>query len=106
MADILTWFEADSTRRKRVIPIYSHGALYHPGFAAPRAITLENLRRLRALGGFMGFSVSPPFYWSASAETQARLARLDTLDTEVDVLVEAYRVHGRPSAAQEASYRS
>ena len=56
-ADVLAWFEADA---RRLIPVYSHGALWHEGFAHPRAITPENLRRLRALGGVIGFT--PAFY--------------------------------------------
>lgn len=64
-ADVLSWFEADSDRCDRLLPLYSHGALRHDGCTRPRAITPENLARLRALGGMMGFSVSPPFYHSA-----------------------------------------
>ena len=66
-ADVLAWFEADATRAERVLPVYSHGALQHDGCPGPRAITAENLRRLRALGGTIGFSVSPGFYDSADA---------------------------------------
>ena len=32
-----------------------------------------------------------PYYWSAGPETQVRLAALDALDTEIDVVVSAYR---------------
>jgi 23S rRNA (guanine745-N1)-methyltransferase len=32
-----------------------------------------------------------PFYWTADQATQARLAAIDELDTEVDVLLHAYR---------------
>jgi 23S rRNA (guanine745-N1)-methyltransferase len=35
-----------------------------------------------------------PYFWSAGPQTQARLAGLDTLDTEVDVIVQAYRRSG------------
>lgn len=35
-----------------------------------------------------------PFYWSASAETQGRLASLPRLDTEVDVVIHSYRRTG------------
>lgn len=65
--DALAWFEADADRPRRVIPVYSHGALAHPGFDTPRAISLDNLGRLRALGGVAGFSVGPPFYESPEA---------------------------------------
>lgn len=64
-AEVLAWFEADDDRPSRVIPVYSHGALRHEGFDSPRAITLENLGRLRELGGVIGFSVGPPFYTTA-----------------------------------------
>ncbi|MBX6316437.1 MAG: membrane dipeptidase [Isosphaeraceae bacterium] len=66
-SDVLGWFEADADRARRLIPVYSHGALWHEGCPLPRAITAENLRRLRALGGVIGLSISPPFY--ASTET-------------------------------------
>jgi membrane dipeptidase len=66
-SDVLAWFEADPDRARRVIPVYSHGALVHEAFATPRAITRPNLERLRALGGVIGFCVGPPFYPSAEA---------------------------------------
>jgi membrane dipeptidase len=60
-SDVLDWFETEPTRASRVIPVYSHGALADDEFHSPRAITADNLRRLRALGGVVGFSVVP-FY--------------------------------------------
>ena len=63
-SDALSWFEADPSRPKRVVPVYSHGTPAHAGFDTPRAITLENLTRLRALGGFLGLGISPPFFQS------------------------------------------
>ncbi|HEV3165479.1 MAG TPA: membrane dipeptidase [Isosphaeraceae bacterium] len=77
-ADVLSWFEEDDARLGRLIPVYSHGALAHEGYVTPRAMTLENLARLRALGGVMGFGVTPPFYTTpealkASIETAAAL---------------------------------
>ncbi len=66
-SEVLAWFEIDSERADRVIPVYSHGAVFHEEFARPRACTIENLRRLRALGGVIGFSVSPPFYATPDA---------------------------------------
>ena len=59
---MLAWFEAET---RRPIPVYSHGALWHEGFSHPRAITLENLRRLRALGGVIGFT--PAIYETPEA---------------------------------------
>jgi membrane dipeptidase len=66
-SDVLSWFESDGERPSRMVPVYSHGALLREGYARPRAITPENLRRLRALGGVVGFGVSPPFYDSPEA---------------------------------------
>jgi membrane dipeptidase len=61
-AGVLAWFERDGARANRLVPVYSHGALHHDGFPLPRALTATNLARLRALGGFVGLSVTPPFY--------------------------------------------
>ncbi|MCA1685390.1 MAG: membrane dipeptidase, partial [Planctomycetia bacterium] len=66
-SDVLAWFEADEARAGRLIPVYSHGALSHEGFRTPRAITAANLKRLRALGGVMGFCVGAAFYPTADA---------------------------------------
>lgn len=63
-SEILDWFEADDSRPERVIPVYSHGATARPDYDHPRAITRDNLTRLRALGGVIGLGVSPPFYAS------------------------------------------
>ncbi|WP_435019295.1 membrane dipeptidase [Tundrisphaera sp. TA3] len=62
MADVLGWFESDAARSDRLILAYSHGALAREGYEAPRALTRDNLVRLRALGGTIGLGVSPPFY--------------------------------------------
>jgi membrane dipeptidase len=62
MSEILDWFESDANRLDRVLLVYSHGALWHPGFDTPRALSWGNLARLRALGGVVGLSVSRPFY--------------------------------------------
>ncbi len=61
-SDVLDWFEAGAGRARRLLPIYSHGAPARDDFATPRAITPDNLARLRALGGFVGLGVSPPFF--------------------------------------------
>jgi membrane dipeptidase len=63
-SEVLSWFEADPVRPRRLIPVYSHGTPSHEGFDAPRSLSLENLARLRALGGFVGLGVSPPFFQS------------------------------------------
>jgi len=65
MSEVLDWFEADQARGSHLLVVYSHGAPWHEAFASPRAMTWDNLRRLRALGGLVGMSVSPPFFESA-----------------------------------------
>jgi membrane dipeptidase len=62
MGDVLAWYEADHWRTGRSLPIYSHGAPFRSGFEIPRAITLENMTRLRALGGHIG--LTPSFFQS------------------------------------------
>jgi membrane dipeptidase len=81
MSDVLDWFEADAKRRESLFPMYSHGAIAHEGFNTSRALTVDNLRRLRALGGTVG--ISPAFYRSAdefraSIEIAAALPWLDS----------------------------
>ena len=61
-SEVLDWFEAEPARTKRIIPIYSHGAPVHDAYSSPRALPLDHVRRLRALGGFVGISMSPPFF--------------------------------------------
>lgn len=60
--EVLDWFEADESRARRLPIVYSHGAIFHEGCRLPRAITVENLARLRALGGTIGLGVTPPFH--------------------------------------------
>lgn len=62
MAEVLDWFEADAGRARLLLPVYSHGAPRHEAFESPRALTLDNLARLRRLGGTIGFCVGPPFF--------------------------------------------
>ncbi len=62
-----------------------------PGF---ELITTHRIRyklKVRGPGQVASLLGMTPFYWSADRETRARLAGLDTLDTEVDVAVHAYR---------------
>jgi membrane dipeptidase len=70
-SDVLAWLEADAGRRARLLPVYSHGALRHDAYVKPRALTFDNLARLRALGGTVGFSVAPPFFDSTDRLREA-----------------------------------
>ena len=46
---------------------------------------------LRGAGQVASLLAMTPYYWSAGPQTQARLAATESLDTEVDVIVHAYR---------------
>jgi membrane dipeptidase len=46
----------------RLLLLHSHGAIFHEGFATPRAISPENLVALRACGGMIGLTPGPPFH--------------------------------------------
>jgi membrane dipeptidase len=70
-SDVLDWFETDPTRLQRILLIYSHGTPAHPGYDTPRAISIDNLTRLRRLGGFIGLGVSPPFFQAIDQVKQA-----------------------------------
>jgi membrane dipeptidase len=63
-SEVLDWFEAEESRCRRVLPIYSHGTPAHAGFSTPRALSIENLARLRTMGGVIGLGISPPFFQS------------------------------------------
>jgi 23S rRNA (guanine745-N1)-methyltransferase len=75
-------------------------------------ITVHSIRyplRLRGPGQVANLLLMTPFYWSVGDETRARLAELEALDTEVDVLVHAYRrvpVAGEETAEPEGSTSS
>ena len=76
MSDILAILENDPALLSRLLLVYSHGAVFHPAYRRPRAISIDNLARLRALGGTVGLCVGPPFYRSgevlkAAVETVA-----------------------------------
>jgi membrane dipeptidase len=61
---VLDWIETHASGPPRVVAVYSHGGLTHPGFDDPRAISHENLARLRSLGGAVGLTPGPPYYWT------------------------------------------
>jgi len=46
----------------RVLLIYSHGAIFHEGFATQRALSHDNLVALRACGGVIGLTPGPPYH--------------------------------------------
>lgn len=67
VGEVLDWFEADPDRSRRLIPVLSHGAMALEGFANPRALSPDPLKRLRALGGLIGLGVGSPFHATADA---------------------------------------
>jgi membrane dipeptidase len=54
----------DAVRKHTLLLIYSHGAVAHADFDGSRAIDLQNLARVRALGGLMGLTPGLPFHQS------------------------------------------
>jgi len=62
MAEVLDWVGSESARAGRLLAIYSHGGVSHPGFDTPRALCRGNLTRLRSLGGLVGFTPGLPYY--------------------------------------------
>ncbi|MGH3547438.1 MAG: putative RNA methyltransferase [Pseudonocardiaceae bacterium] len=56
---------------------------------------------LRGPGQVANLLLMTPYFWSVNDDTRARLAALDTLDTEVDVVVHSYRRTEITSAAAE-----
>jgi 23S rRNA (guanine745-N1)-methyltransferase len=62
-----------------------------PGFEPLDVHRIRHELVLRGRGQVANLLVMTPFYWSVNQDTQARLAQLDALDTEVDVVLRAYR---------------
>jgi len=72
-----------------------------PGFEPIGTHRIQYKLALRGPGQVANLLLMTPFYWSVDQETQARLAHLDALDTEVDVVVHAYRrTSGEPTATE------
>jgi 23S rRNA (guanine745-N1)-methyltransferase len=70
-----------------------------PGFELVATHRIRHPLSLRGQGLVADLLLMTPFYWSVSRETQERVGRLDALDTEVDVVVHAYRV-AAPAAGE------
>lgn len=77
-----------------------------PTLAGESGFELINVHRIRyklALRGpdeVANLLVMTPYYWSVDQATQTRLAELGSLDTEVDVIVHAYRRTGNDQASR------
>ena len=67
------------------------------GFEPIVAHRIQYKLELRGPGQVANLLAMTPFFWSASQDTQARLQATDSLDTEVDVVVHAYRRIGTPA---------
>lgn len=62
-----------------------------PGFELMSTHRIRYKLAMRGPGQVADLLLMTPFFWTVDQATQARLARLDSLDTEVDIVVHAYR---------------
>jgi len=62
-----------------------------PGFELINTHRISYNLALRSRGEVANLLRMTPYYWSVGQAAQARLAELDSLDTEVDVVIHAYR---------------
>jgi len=69
-----------------------------PGFELIGTHSIRYPLSLHGPGQVANLLLMTPFYWSVGDETRAKLAAMDHLDTEVDVIVHAYR---RTTTGQE-----
>jgi 23S rRNA (guanine745-N1)-methyltransferase len=71
------------------------------GFELIGTSTIQYPLSLRGPGQVANLLLMTPFFWSVDDNARARLAALDTLDTEVDVIVHAYqRTLDAPAGAE------
>ena len=62
-----------------------------PGFALVETRRIQHPLTLRGDGEVTNLLGMTPYYWSADAAAQARLAQVAALDTEIDVVARVYR---------------
>lgn len=74
-----------------------------PGFELIAEHRIRYRLALRGRGTVANLLLMTPYYWSVDPATQTRLADLDGLDTEVDVIVHAYRRMGDSPSAEPAA---
>ena len=67
------------------------------GFELITAHRIQYKLELRGPGQVANLLAMTPFYWTADQDTQARLQAIRELDTEVDVIVRAYRRLASPA---------
>ena len=67
-----------------------------PGFELAATHRIRHPLSLRGPGQAANLLRMTPYYWSVDAVKQARLAELDALDTEIDVVIRAYRLARSP----------
>jgi membrane dipeptidase len=60
IAEILCWFESKLACNRCLSLIFSRGGVWHQGVETMCGLSREHLVRLRALGGFVGLTPSPP----------------------------------------------
>jgi 23S rRNA (guanine745-N1)-methyltransferase len=79
--------------------LYDTPARFEPSESLSEAdgfepVTVHRIRyklQLRGAGQVANLLAMTPFYWTANQDTQSRLSAVEELDTEVDILVHAYR---------------
>ncbi len=69
-----------------------------PGFELVETTTVRYPLELRGPGQVANLLLMTPFYWSVDDATRERIATVEALDTEVDVVVHAYRRTADPAA--------
>ncbi len=89
--------------------LYDAPALHEPtdaltgeaGFEPLATHRIRHQLALRGPGQVANLLLMTPYYWSEDPATRDRLASLEVMDTEIDVLVHAYR--RTPTASSENS---
>jgi 23S rRNA (guanine745-N1)-methyltransferase len=75
-----------------------------PGFELIGTHRIRYPLSLRGPGQVANLLLMTPFYWSVGDDTRATLAAMDHLDTEVDVIVHAYRRTAAPQEPEDARH--
>jgi 23S rRNA (guanine745-N1)-methyltransferase len=68
-----------------------------PGFELVETTTIRYPLRLHGPGQVANLLLMTPFFWAADDATRQRIAAVEALDTEVDVVVHAYRRASGPA---------
>jgi 23S rRNA (guanine745-N1)-methyltransferase len=75
-----------------------------PAFELVGSVRSRHPMHLRDAESVTNLLVMTPFFWTLNAAARARLARVESLDTEIDVLLRCYRRTSAPPAPQRAPH--